>query len=112
MPVTCEEYNRVCVLTLDGDFTAEMVQQARQAVEDQIDHKQIVHFVLDFEKSGFVDSEGLEALLWLKRKCDDLFGQVKLAALDENVKKILEVTRLEHQFQCHPDLTSALKTMR
>jgi anti-anti-sigma factor len=112
MPVTCEEYNRVCVLTLDGDFAAEMVQQARQAVEDQIDNKQIVHFVLDFEKSGFVDSEGLEALLWLKRKCDDLFGQVKLAALDENVKKILEVTRLDHQFQCHGDLTSALKTMR
>ena len=112
MPVTCEEYNQICVLTLNGDFLGDNVAAVRKAVEDQIDQKQIVHFVLDFEKSGFVDSEGLEAMLWLKRKAEDLFGQVKLAALDENVRKILEVTRLEHRFQCHADLTSALKTMR
>jgi anti-anti-sigma factor len=112
MPVTSEEYNKVCVLTLDGDFAGEEVAAARKIVEDQIDKKQIVHFVLDFEKSGFVDSEGLEALLWVKRKCEDLFGQVKLAATDENVRKILEVTRLVHRFQCHSDVTTALKNMR
>jgi hypothetical protein len=32
--------------------------------------------------------------------------------LDENCKKILEITRLEHRFESHPDLPSALKTMR
>jgi anti-anti-sigma factor len=77
-----------------------------------IDNRQIVQFVVDFEKSGFLDSEGLEGLLWLKRQCEDRFGQLKLAALDENVRKILEITRLEHRFECHPDLPSALKTMR
>ena len=112
MPIACEEYNKVCVMTLSGDFMGEDVAQARKIVEDQIDHRQIVHFVLDFEKAAFIDSEGLEALLWVKRKCEDLFGQVKLAALDENVKTILEVTRLEHRFQCHTDITSAVKTMR
>lgn len=112
MPITCEEYSNVCVMTLGGDFVGEDVVQARKLVEDQIDNKQIVHFVVDFEKAGFVDSEGLEALLWIKRKVEDLFGQVKLACLDENLRKIMEVTRLEHRFQCHPDITSAVKTMR
>jgi hypothetical protein len=51
-------------------------------------------------------------LLWMKRKCEDLFGQFKLSHLDENMRKILEMTRLEHRFECHTDLTSALKTMR
>ena len=112
MPVTCEEYNKVCVMTVDGDLVGENVAHARKSVDEHIDNKQIVHFVLDLEKAGFIDSDGLEMLLWLKRKCEELFGQVKLAALDENLRKILEVTRLEHRFQCHPDLTSALKTMR
>jgi hypothetical protein len=32
--------------------------------------------------------------------------------LDENVRKILEITRLDHSFECCDDLIAALKTMR
>jgi anti-anti-sigma factor len=112
VPVKCEEYNKICVMTLDGDFVGEDIAAARKAVEHTIDNRQIVQFVIDFEKSGFVDSEGLEALLGLKRRCEEHFGQLKFAALDENLRKILEITRLEHRFECHTDLPSALKTMR
>ncbi len=112
MPVKCEEYNKVCVMTLDGDLATDEVATTRATASNLIENRQIVQFVLDFEKCGFVDSEGLEALLWLKHECEHRFGQLKLAALDENVKKILEITRLEHRFECHPDLPSALKTMR
>ena len=112
MAVKCEEYNQVCVLAPAGDFTAENTAQARKAVEEHIDGKQIVNFVVDFEKSGFIDSEGLETLLWIKRKAEELFGQVKLVNLDENVRKILEITRLEPRFECQADLAASLKTMR
>jgi anti-anti-sigma factor len=112
MPVKYEEYNHVCVMTLDADFAGAECEQLRKNVEQIIEKKQIVDFVVDFEKAGFIDSEGLETLLWLKRKAEDLFGQVKLTNLDENVRKILEITRLEHRFECHADLTGALKTMR
>jgi anti-anti-sigma factor len=112
MPLKCEDYNNVCVMSLDGDLSGDAIADVRKTVEERIDTRQIVDFVLDFEKSGFFDSEGLEALLWLKRKSEDLFGQLKLVNLDENCKKILEITRLEHRFECHPDLPSALKTMR
>ena len=112
MAIKCEEYNQVCVIAPGGDFTAENTAQARTAVEQHIDQKQIVNFIVDFEKAGFVDREGLETLLWIKRKAEELFGQVKLINLDENVRKILEITRLEHRFECQPDLAAALKTMR
>ena len=112
MSVKCEEYNRVCVMTLDGDFAAEDIAAVRAHAEDRMENRQIVQFVLDFEKAGFIDSEGLETLLWLKRECEDRFGQLKLATIDENVKKILEITRLEHRFESHPDLPAALRTMR
>jgi anti-anti-sigma factor len=112
MAIKCEEYNQVCVIAPAGDFVAENSAQARQAVEEHIDSKQIVNFIIDFEKAGFVDSEGIETLLWIKRKAEELFGQVKLINVDENVCKILEITRLEHRFECQPDLAAALKTMR
>jgi|SRR4051812_41112952 anti-anti-sigma factor len=112
MPIKCDEYNNVCVLGLAGDLAGTESDALRKQVDQLVDTKQIIDFVVDLEKTSFIDSEGLETLLWMKHKCEDLFGQMKLAALDENCKKILELTRLEHQFECHPDLPTALKTMR
>jgi anti-anti-sigma factor len=113
MPLKCEDYNNVCVIALDRDLTADgTTESLRKTAQDRIDNRQIVDFVIDFEKASFFDSEGLETLLWLKRRAEDLFGQLKLVNLDETCKKILEITRLEHRFECHPDLPSALKTMR
>jgi anti-anti-sigma factor len=112
MGIKCEEYSQVCVMEVQGDFMADTSVLAKKSLEDQIEQRRIVDFVVDFQKSGFIDSDGLEALLWMKHRCEDLFGQIKLANLDENCRKILEITRLEHRFECHMDLPTALKTMR
>src|SRR3954468_3188699 len=112
MPAKFEEYNHVCVVTLGADLITAECPDIRKGVEELIEKKQIVDYVIDFEKAGFIDSEGLETLLWLKRRAEDVFGQLKLTALDENCRKILEITRLEHRFECHADLPAALKTMR
>ena len=47
-------------------------------MEEHIDQRQIVDFVVDFKSAAFIDSDGLEALLWMKRRCEDLFGRIKL----------------------------------
>ena len=112
MAIKCDEYGQVCVITLNGDFVGEDIAAVRKAVEEAIDARQIVDFVIDFEKCGFVDSEGLETLVWVRKRTDDLFGQVKLSTYDENVKTILEITRLAQRFECHEELAGALKTMR
>ena len=112
MPMKVDEYSSVCVISLNGDFAADASKELRTAVEERIEQRRIVDFVVDFEKADFIDSEGLETLLWLKRRCEDLFGQIKLVNLDESCRKILEITRLEHRFECHGDLAGALKTMR
>jgi anti-anti-sigma factor len=112
MAVKCDEYNGVCVLAVDGEFTADASAQIKKLAEERIEKRHMVEFVIDLQKSAFIDSGGLETLLWLKRRCDDLFGKVKLAALDETCRKILEITRLAHRFECHDDLPAALKTMR
>jgi anti-anti-sigma factor len=112
MSIKCEEYSQVCVIEIQGDFNAETAAEAKKALEQHIDQRQIVDFVIDLQKCGFVDSDALEALLAMKRRSEDLFGRLKLVNLDENCKKILEITRLEHRFECQADLATALKTMR
>ena len=110
MGVKCEQYNQVCVISLEGDLTGDNAQATRKKVEEQIDQRQLVDFVVDFEKAGFVDSEGLETLLWVKRRAEDLFGQLKLINLDENVRKILEITRLDEQVALFESVIDAVKS--
>ena len=71
--IKCEDYNNVCVMTLDADLSGEANEAVRKLAEERVDQKQIVDFVIDFEKAGFFDSEGLETLLWLQRRSEDLF---------------------------------------
>ena len=110
MPIRCEEYNQVCVLSVDGDLTAENAGHLRTNSEERITNRQVVDFIVDLEKCGFIDSEGLETLLWLKRRSDDLFGQAKLVGLDENCRKILEITRLDEQLEVFDTVIDAVKS--
>ncbi len=112
MPIRCDEYGNVCVASVEGDLVGENAAMLRKSVDEQIEARHVADFIVDLEKCSFIDSEGLEALLWLKRRCEELFGQIKLVCLDENCRKILEITRLECRFECQQDLAGALKIMR
>jgi anti-sigma B factor antagonist len=112
MSIKCEEYSQVCVMEVQGEFSADAAAATKKALEEHVEQRQIVDFIVDFQKCGFIDSEGLESLLWMKRKSEELFGRIKLVNLDENCRKILEITRLDHEFECQADLPTALKTMR
>jgi anti-anti-sigma factor len=112
MGVKCEDYSGVCVIGVTGELAGESAGQARRSAEKTMQERQIVDFIIDLEKAVFIDSEGLETLLWIKRRCEELFGQIKLAGVDETIRKILAVTRLDHRFACAADVPTALKTMR
>jgi len=112
MAIKCDEYNQVCVMAVEGDLANDLCGVMRKNADERIDQRRIVDFVIDLEKAPFIDSQGLETLLWLKERSEAALGQVKLVKLDDNCRKILEITRLDHRFECHKELAAALKTMR
>lgn len=112
MPIHTQDYEKICVISLQGDFTGDEAAAAMGAVNEGISKRQVVDFVLDFQTCTMIDSIGLETMLGIKRKCEELFGRVKLINLDEHCRKILEITRIEPRFESCRDLAMALKTMR
>lgn len=111
MKITHEDYDQLSVVTLRGDLAAELADELRKLALDRMSHN-VRDFVLDTSGMEFVDSQGLEALLWLQDQASEKLGQVRIAALSENVRKILEITRLATRFDCHPDVDSAVKSLR
>jgi len=60
-------------------------------------------------ESAFVDSAGLEYLLDLQDSLVERLGTVKFAHCEAGVKKILEMTRLDTDFEVYDDVSMAVK---
>lgn len=110
MKIKAQPYNEVTVLELRGKLGGDPNDMFRQALSNAVaEHKTGV--VLDMSQVSFIDSEGLEQLLWSKDYCRENQCQLKLAAIDETCAKILEITRLEKEFERYAEIAEAVKSL-
>jgi len=109
MRIKVQDYNDVVVVELQGDLTGGFTELLHSTTAELIG-KQKSGIVLDMSNVGFIDSRGLEQLLRLRNYCYENNCQLKLAGLDVNCSKILEITRLESEFDRYVELTEAVKS--
>jgi anti-sigma B factor antagonist len=110
MKISFEDKGPVTVFSINGDLSVDEADRFQREALQRID-KDVRDFVLDLESLDFIDSRGLESLLWLQEKCNELLGQVCLAACPEHIYKVLQVTRLNTRFNCHPDIDTAVSSL-
>ena len=111
MKLTHEDYGHLTVLWIMGDLTADDVSLFRDTMADLMKNG-ICDFVLDIRQMYSIDSQGIEALLWLQELSAEKMGQIRLAAVQQDVETILDITRLAVRFEQHPDVDSAIKSLR
>ena len=111
MQITAESYGQAVILNCKGELTADSLEAFKRAVEHQLAEAQVRDLVLNFEEVPFLDSAALEYLLDLQAALASRLGQVKLARLDEDLRKIMEITHLESAFERYDDLSEAVRTV-
>lgn len=109
MRIDTQDYNDVTVVELQGDLDADFCELFENAVMEIVT-KHRVRIVLDMSGVGFIDSQGLEHLFWAKNYCSENNCELRLAGLDENCAKILEITKLENEFDRFAELAEAVKS--
>ncbi|MFA9476883.1 STAS domain-containing protein [Phycisphaerales bacterium AB-hyl4] len=111
MKLTCEDQEQFSVLHLKGEFADDDGEKLRQAVRERLDAGTVHDIVLDMAELQFIDSQGLEAMLWVQENCTEKLGQLRLAACPENITTILQLTRLADQFARHDDVEAAIRSL-
>ncbi len=111
MKITCQHHDQQAVLTLRGELTTDEIDLFRKTMLEQMDEK-TNDFVLDMSHVQFIDSQGLESLLWLQDQCLERLGQVRLAACPDNIQTILRITRLSDTIQSHENIPSAIESLK
>jgi anti-sigma B factor antagonist len=110
MKISYEDNGPVTVFSIAGDLSVDEADRFQREALQRFDQN-VRDFVLDLESLEFIDSRGLETLLWLQEKCTELLGQIRLAGCPEHIYKVLEVTRLNTRFECHPDIDAAVNSL-
>jgi len=109
MRINSQDYNDVTVIELQGDVDGDITDSVKDLVTSVVAGNRS-RIVLDMSNVSSIDSQGLELLLWVRQYCQQNKTQLKLAGLDENIEKILEITGLQTDFDRHPELAEAVRS--
>jgi len=92
-----KEAGGVVVVTVDGQLIVGNRQELKQQVIDALEGG-ARKFVVDFTRTGYIDSSGLGVLVSLSKKIREHGGDLRLAGLNEDLQTLFELTKLDTLF--------------
>lgn len=92
-----DEDSSVIVVGVDGQLIVGNRHELKKRVVDALGAGD-TKFVIDFSSTGYIDSSGLGVLVSLAKKVREAGGDLKLAALNEDLRTLFELTKLDTLF--------------
>lgn len=84
------------------------VEQIGEQLYELVDQKACKKLVLDFSNVKLLSSSAIGVLITLKKKLDQIRGQVVLCGLRKDLMRVFKITRLDKMFKFHADEEQAL----
>ncbi len=108
MGFTVSNQGDVTVVEVEGQLIVGNRQELKQKVlEDLEDGAR--KFVIDFSETGYIDSSGLGVLVSLSKKIREKGGELRLSNLNEDLRTLFELTKLDTLFRIADDKAEALE---
>ena len=98
MGFTVRKEGDVCVVSVEGQLIVGNRQELKQRVLEELDRGER-RFLIDFGETGYIDSSGLGVLVSLSKRIRELNGDLRLANLNDDLKSLFELTKLDTLFQ-------------
>lgn len=109
MSFAIEKQGDIVVLDVEGQLIVGNRQELKQKVLDELE-KGERRFLIDFSKTGYIDSSGLGVLVSLSKKIREHGGELRLANLNDDLKTLFELTKLDTLFQIADSRERALES--
>ena len=95
------------ILPLEGEIDLHVSPRISASLGALINQKP-KNLVVDLSKVSYIDSSGLAVLIEGMQNVKAYGGEFALAGLQENVRPIFEIARLDQVFRIFPDADAAL----
>jgi anti-sigma B factor antagonist len=110
MDLKTAENDRVTILTLNGDLVIGEAESTFKKTVTRLLEEGKVNLLVDLKGVGFLDSSGLGALVRALTNSQKEGGQTKLVNAGPQIRKLLEMTKLDSVFELHDDLSTAISS--
>ncbi|MFI5235809.1 MAG: STAS domain-containing protein [Gemmatimonadales bacterium] len=107
MGFTASRESGVMVIHVDGQLIVGNRQELKEMIQASLDNAER-KFLLDFAKAGYIDSSGLGALVSISKKVRETGGELRLSGLNEDLRTLFELTKLDTLFSITDGLKQAL----
>ncbi|MHB1863704.1 MAG: STAS domain-containing protein [Gemmatimonadaceae bacterium] len=98
MSFTITKQGDVSIVEIDGQLIVGNRQELKQKMLEELEGG-ARKLLVDFSKTGYIDSSGLGVLVSLSKRIREQGGELRLAALNEDLRTLFELTKLDTLFQ-------------
>ena len=99
----------VTIVDVKGQLIVGNRQELKQRVLDELEGGSR-KFLVDFAGTAYIDSSGLGVLVSLSKKIREQGGELRLANLNDDLKTLFELTKLDTLFQISDSRERALES--
>ena len=109
MSFAIKKQGEVVVVDVDGQLIVGNRSELKQKVLDELERGER-KVLIDFSRTGYIDSSGLGVLVSISKKMRELGGELRLANLNDDLKTLFELTKLDTLFQIADTRERALQS--
>lgn len=110
MTFSMRKQGDVTIVEVDGQLIVGNRQELKQRVLDELERGER-KFLVDFARTGYIDSSGLGVLVSLSKKIREQGGALRLANLNDDLRTLFELTKLDTLFEIADSRERALESL-
>jgi anti-sigma B factor antagonist len=85
------------VVQVEGQLVVGNRQELKDLMQAALDRGDR-RLLIDFSRTGYIDSSGLGALVSISKKIREAGGELRLSGLNEDLRSLFELTKLDTLF--------------
>ena len=109
MSFAIKKQGEVVVVDVEGQLIVGNRSELKQKVLYELERGER-KVLIDFSRTGYIDSSGLGVLVSLAKKIREQGGELRLANLNDDLKTLFELTKLDTLFQIADTKERALQS--
>ncbi len=110
MDLATREDGGVTIITVTGDLVIGDAESNFKKAVTRLLEEGRVNLLIDLSAVGFLDSSGLGALVRALTNSQKEGGQTKLLNAGPQIRKLLQMTKLDSVFEIHEDMEAAVSS--
>ena len=111
MKITQEYLDNILVLSPRGEITIQTIDNIRKKISPFIERAE-KYLLIDMLEVKYIDSAGLSLLVETHKSIQKGNKMLLLASVNENIGKVLQMTRLSDLLKIYPTRESALSDIQ